>query len=79
MRWYDAGTDRLATLETVLRFGRKFSAAIGACQREPGSALQAEFCLQRILMLTARTLHVGASTCLISELKSGRPNLAQGD
>jgi hypothetical protein len=30
-------------------------------------------------MLTAQTLHVGASTRLISEMKNGRPNLAQGD
>lgn len=62
MRWYDAGADRLATLETVLCFRRKLSAALRARQRKPGSTLQAEFCLQRILMLTARTLHVEGST-----------------
>jgi hypothetical protein len=62
----DGRVDWLATLETVFCIGRKLSAALGACQRELASTLQAEFCLQRILMLTARTLHVEASTCLIS-------------
>ena len=78
MGCYDNIADRLTTLETVLCFGRKVSAALGAYQRELGSALQAEFRPRWILMLTAQTLHVGASTHLISEMKKWTTELSPG-